>query len=57
MSATVLRSKTLASTQKTYDLVKVQYKAGAVSGLDLTQAEQSVQSQKADVKSRSTNKK
>lgn len=37
----------LASTQKTYDLVKVQYKAGAVSGLDLTSAEQSVQSQKA----------
>jgi NodT family efflux transporter outer membrane factor (OMF) lipoprotein len=37
----------LASTQKTYDLVKVQYKAGAVSGLDLTSAEQAVQSQKA----------
>jgi NodT family efflux transporter outer membrane factor (OMF) lipoprotein len=39
----------LASTQKTYDLVKVQYNAGAVSGLDLTQAEQSVQSQKANL--------
>ena len=37
----------LASTQKTYDLVKVQYKAGAVSGLDLTSAEQALQSQKA----------
>lgn len=37
----------LASTQKTYDLVKVQYKAGAVSGLDLTSAEQAVQSQRA----------
>ncbi|WP_180042017.1 MULTISPECIES: efflux transporter outer membrane subunit [unclassified Acinetobacter] len=42
-----IAQKNLASTQKTYDLVKVQYKAGAVSGLDLTQAEQSVQSQKA----------
>jgi len=37
----------LASTQKIYSLV--QYKAGAVSGLDLTQAEQSVQSQKASL--------
>ena len=35
----------LATTQKTYDLVKVQYRAGAVSGLDLTQAEQAIQSQ------------
>ena len=34
----------LASTQKTYSLVQSQYKAGAVSGLDLTQAEQSLQS-------------
>ncbi|MDV2470284.1 efflux transporter outer membrane subunit [Acinetobacter chinensis] len=39
----------LASTQKTYELVRAQYKAGAVSGLDLTQAEQSVQSQKASL--------
>lgn len=39
----------LASTQKTYDLVRSQYKAGAVSGLDLTQAEQAVQSQKASL--------
>ena len=37
----------LASTHQTYNLVKAQYKAGAVSGLDLTQAEQSVQSQLA----------
>lgn len=39
----------LASTQKTYELVSSQYKAGAVSGLDLTQAEQAVQSQKASL--------
>lgn len=37
----------LASTNQTYNLVKAQYNAGAVSGLDLTQAEQSVQSQLA----------
>ncbi|OAL80027.1 RND transporter [Acinetobacter sp. SFB] len=37
----------LATAQKTYDLVRVQYRAGAVSGLDLTQAEQSIQSQRA----------
>ncbi|MFD1437124.1 efflux transporter outer membrane subunit [Acinetobacter terrae] len=37
----------LASTQKTYELVRTQYRAGAVSGLDLTSAEQSVQSQRA----------
>lgn len=37
----------LTSTQKTYELVRIQYRAGAVSGLDLTSAEQSVQSQKA----------
>ena len=42
-----IAQQNLVSTQKTYDLIKVQYKAGAVSGLDLTQAEQSVQSQKA----------
>ncbi|MEN8282933.1 efflux transporter outer membrane subunit [Acinetobacter gerneri] len=40
-------AQSLATSQKLYDLVKTQYKAGAVSGLDLTQAEQSVQSQKA----------
>ena len=34
----------LATAQKTYDLVQVQYRAGAVSGLDLTQAEQAIQS-------------
>ncbi len=39
----------LAATQKTYELVRTQYRAGAVSGLDLTQAEQSVQSQKASL--------
>lgn len=44
-----IAQQNLASTQKTYELVKVQYKAGAVSGLDLTQAEQSVQSQKASL--------
>lgn len=37
----------LASTQKTYELVRIQYRAGAVSGLDLTSAEQAVQSQRA----------
>ena len=41
--------QSLATSQKLYDLVKVQYQAGAVSGLDLTQAEQSVQSQKASL--------
>lgn len=39
----------LASTQKTYELVRSQYQAGAVSGLDLASAEQSVQSQKASL--------
>ena len=42
-----ITKQNLATTQKTYELVRVQYRAGAVSGLDLTQAEQSVQSQKA----------
>jgi len=37
----------LATAQKTYDLVNVQYRAGAVSGLDLTQAEQAIQSQQS----------
>ena len=37
----------LSSTQKIYELVRTQYRAGAVSGLDLTSAEQSVQSQRA----------
>lgn len=37
----------LATAQKTYDLVRVQYRVGAVSGLDLTQAEQAIQSQQA----------
>ncbi|WOE30442.1 MULTISPECIES: efflux transporter outer membrane subunit [unclassified Acinetobacter] len=37
----------LASTNKTYQLVQTQYKTGAVSGLDLAQAAQAVQSQKS----------
>lgn len=41
--------QSLATSQKLYQLVQIQYKAGAVSGLDLTQAEQSVQSQKASL--------
>ena len=39
----------LANAEKTYQLVRTQYNAGAVSGLDLTQAEQFVQSQKASL--------
>lgn len=39
----------LASTQKTYALVQTQYRAGAVSGLELSQAEQAVQSQRASL--------
>ncbi|WP_173912401.1 efflux transporter outer membrane subunit [Acinetobacter sp. Marseille-Q1618] len=41
--------QSLATTQKLYELVRTQYRTGAVSGLDLTQAEQSVQSQKASL--------
>ena len=37
----------LVSTQKTYDLVKIRYKNGAVSGIEMSSAEQSVQSQKS----------
>lgn len=37
----------LATSQTLYDLVKVQYKTGAVSGLELVQTEQAVQSQKS----------
>lgn len=44
-----IAQQNLASTQKTYDLVRSQYRAGAVSGLDLTAAEQSVQSQRASL--------
>ena len=36
----VVAQQNLASTQKTYQLVSAQYRAGAVSGLDLNQAEQ-----------------
>ena len=42
-----IAQQNLASTQKTFELVRTQYRAGAVSGLDLTSAEQSVQSQRA----------
>jgi len=41
--------QSLATSEKLYSLVNSQYQAGAVSGLDLTQAEQSVQSQKANL--------
>ena len=41
--------QSLATTQKLYELVRTQYRAGAVSGLDLTQAEQAVQSQRASL--------
>ncbi|NCI79865.1 efflux transporter outer membrane subunit [Acinetobacter sp. PS-1] len=41
--------QSLATSQKLYDLIKAQYQAGSVSGLELTQAEQSVQSQKASL--------
>ncbi|OTG67405.1 efflux transporter outer membrane subunit [Acinetobacter silvestris] len=41
--------QSLTTTQKLYELIRIQYRAGAVSGLDLTQAEQSVQSQKASL--------
>ena len=41
--------QSLATSEKLYSLVNTQYQAGAVSGLDLTQAEQSVQSQKASL--------
>ena len=39
--------QSLATSNKLFDLVKVQYRAGAVSGIELTEAEQAVQSQKA----------
>lgn len=39
----------LATTEKLYQLVKTQYDSGAVSGLDLAQAAQAVQSQKANL--------
>lgn len=44
-----IAQQNLSSTQKIYELVRTQYRAGAVSGLDLTSAEQSVQSQKASL--------
>ena len=39
--------QSLATSNKLFDLVKVQYRAGAVSSIELTEAEQAVQSQKA----------
>lgn len=39
----------LNSTQQTYNLVRSQYRAGAVSGLEVTQAEQALQSQRASL--------
>ena len=39
----------LNSTEQTYNLVRTQYRVGAVSGLDLTQAEQALQSQRASL--------
>ena len=37
----------LATAQRTLELTRVQYRAGAISGLDLAQAEQSLQTQQA----------
>ncbi|AOA59226.1 efflux transporter outer membrane subunit [Acinetobacter larvae] len=39
----------LEKTEKLYQLVQSQYRAGSVSGLDLTQAQQAVQSQQASL--------
>ena len=44
-----IAQQNLTSTQKVFELVRTQYRVGAVSGLDLTSAEQSVQSQKASL--------
>lgn len=44
-----IAQQNLNSTEKTYALVRTQYRAGAVSGLDLTSAEQAVQSQKSSL--------
>lgn len=41
--------QSLANSNRLFDLVKAQYRAGAVSGIEMTEAEQSVQSQKATV--------
>lgn len=41
--------KSLDSSQKLQRLVQIQYKAGAVSGLEMTQAAQAVQSQKSNL--------
>jgi NodT family efflux transporter outer membrane factor (OMF) lipoprotein len=39
----------IAYTQRTLDLVRVKYRAGAVSSLDVLQAQQNLESQKADL--------
>ena len=39
----------LQTSQRLYDLVRTQYRAGAVSGLELTQAEQAIQSQQSNL--------
>lgn len=41
--------QSLATSEKLYTLVQSQYRAGAVSGVELTQAAQAVQSQKASL--------
>lgn len=41
--------QSLATTERLYQLVNTQYTAGAVSGLEMTQAAQAVQSQKANL--------
>lgn len=45
----VVQNQNLQSSQKLLDLVRVQYRAGAVSGLEVAQAEQAVQSQRASL--------
>lgn len=45
----LLAQQNLTTSEKLLQLVQVQYKAGAVSGLELTQAQQAVQGQKATV--------
>ena len=44
-----VEQQNLATAQKTFELIQTQYRAGAVSGLDLTQSEQAVQSQMASL--------
>jgi NodT family efflux transporter outer membrane factor (OMF) lipoprotein len=44
-----LSQASIAYSEKTFDLVNVKYRAGAVSKLDLVQAQQSVETQKANL--------